>query len=126
METLILFKYSNLVVNYTGTSIEGRTQTHGMLKSFISSYSIQLSHVREVFLMISLSCQTYLTPGEQITEYSALLLHDCHIANTTVACRMTQNNSCFTVLFNLLCDGQVKHIVTSLFLFVVCSIFEHR
>lgn len=85
METLILFKYSKLVVSYTGTSNEGRTQTHGLLKSLISSYSIQLSDFREAFLMISLSCQTCLTPGEQIIEYSALLLHDCHIASTTVA-----------------------------------------
>jgi len=90
METLILFKYLKLVVNYTGTSFEGRTQTHSMLQSFIFSYSIHLSHVREVFLMTSLISQTCLTPGEQIIEYPALILRDCHIASATVARKVTE------------------------------------
>ena len=55
---IILFKYSKLVVSYTGASIEGRTQTHDMLKAFIFSYSIHLSHVIKVSFMTSLSSQT--------------------------------------------------------------------
>jgi len=86
---IILFKYSKLLVSYTGILIEGRPQIHDMLKSFIFSYSIHLSHVKEVFLMTSLSSQTCLAPGERIIEYSALLLYECHIASTTVARTVT-------------------------------------